>query len=280
VQIVIFGASGFVGRNLARHLELCDVIGIDKDPIAQDSLSNNTVFIQKNVFSLNSIPVTSDSFYVVNLMAELGSSDIDKNIENNLQSVEHLYRIVENTKAKCLGIIHFSSISAEREASHYGKSKKDAERVVESRDVPYIILQSEMIIGEGARSIEKLKRGLNIFPFVAFLPSGGRVVRYPIDISDVCETVRLIVKYHLCHNKTYHLISNETTMLELSKRYTDKVILPIPSTLLLFLARVLELFFSRPMFTYDNAVGVCSNTSLSLEAINTKVILEKFSGKT
>ena len=278
IVLVIFGASGFVGRNLMDHLYKYDPMGVDKESPRKDYLGKYKKFLQSDVFSLKSVPSVNKPFYVINLMAELGSPDLKKNIRNNLDSVEHLYSIIKNTNAECLGVVHFSSISAERGASYYGKTKMDAEEIVKSKNIPYVILQSEMIVGKGARSIEKLKKGLNFFPFISFLPKGGEVTRYPIDIQDVCETTRLIIVNDLFDNMVYHLISEKTTMKKLSKKYTNNIIFTIPKFLLLSTARILEFFFKNPMFTYDNAVGVCSDTKLKLDIVNTDVINKKLNG--
>ena len=275
---VIFGASGFVGRNLMKYLSEYNPIGIDKNNFKKEYKKFYKNFFKSDVFDLNSIPVEKN-FYVINLMAELGSPDQEKNIRNNLESTKYLYSIIKKTKRKCHGIVHFSSISAVRGASYYGKTKMQAETIVRLEDIPYIILQSEMIIGSGARSIEKLKRGLNLFPLISFLPRGGNVYRFPIDIKNVCETTRLILINNLFDNKTYHLVAKKTTMKEISKKYTNNFILSIPNSFLLLVARILEILFKNPMFTYDNAIGVCSDTKLKLKIINKDVINKKVNEK-
>jgi nucleoside-diphosphate-sugar epimerase len=274
--VVIFGASGFVGKHLMNHLIKYHPIGIDKSDWPKGNAYPTKRFVQSDVFSLDKIPLVDKPFYVINLMAELGSADEKINHRNNFDSVTKLYSVIRKTNQKCLGIIHFSSISAVREISHYGKTKKASENLVSSGNIPYVILQSEMIIGGGARSIEKLKKGLNLFPFFSFLPKGGEVIRYPIDIKDVCETSRLILINNFFNQKIYHLVSERKTMREISKVYTANTILPIPKFALLFVAKILELISSNPMFTYDNAVGVCSDTILKSEKINSNILNKKF----
>lgn len=268
---IIFGASGFVGRNLMLYLSQHNPIGIDKKNFNKEYKKFYKNFYKSDVFDLTSIPIDKN-YYVINLMAELGSPNEEKNIRNNLESVKYLYSIIKKTKRKCYGIVHFSSISAERGASYYGRTKMQAENIVKLENIPYIILQSEMIIGNGARSIDKLKRGLNLFPFISFLPRGGNVYRYPIDIKNVCETTHIILKNNIFDNNTYHLVAKKTTMKKISEQYTNNFILPIPSFFLLLVARILEILFKNPMFTYDNAIGVCSDTKLKLKIINQDVI--------
>jgi hypothetical protein len=73
-------------------------------------------------------------------------------------------------------------------------------------------------------------------------------------------------------NKTYHMLSSKITMRELAEKYTDNIIIKIPQFSLLLLAKILEKMFKKPLFTYDNAVGVCSDTELTLDILTPKVI--------
>ncbi len=268
---VILGAAGFVGRNLMHFLREYDPIGYDKNDWDESLQVKPDNFFKQDVHDMTEQQIPDGPFYVINLMAELGSSSEDQNIRNNLGSVKSLYRIL-NRKKDCLGIVHFSSISAAREISYYGKTKKASESTVINGSIPYIVLQSEMIIGEGARSIEKLKKALSLFPFVSFMPKGGRVVRYPIGISEVCELTYLVLKEHFFPNKIYHLVSEKTTMKKLAQKYTNKIIIPIPAFSLLIVAKMMEKIFKKPPFTYDNAVGVCTHTELTLDVLTAKEI--------
>ena len=137
---VIFGASGFVGKNLMNYLNKYHPIGIDKSDWPKGNVDLPTRYVQSDVFSLDEIPLVDKPFYIINLMAELGSANEKQNHRNNFDSVSKLYSIIKNTKQKCFGIIHFSSISADREISHYGKTKKAAEGIVSSEDFKPIFL--------------------------------------------------------------------------------------------------------------------------------------------
>ena len=61
---VIFGASGFVGRNLMKYLSEYNPIGIDKNNFKKEYKKFYKNFFKSDVFDLNSIPVEKN-FYVI-----------------------------------------------------------------------------------------------------------------------------------------------------------------------------------------------------------------------
>ncbi len=120
-----------------------------------------------------------------------------------------------------------------------------------------------MIIGKGARSIEKLKKISKLFPLFLLLPNGGNVIRYPIKINKVNEIVKDIIKNKNFNNETYSLVSKKVLFVTfLKKILKKKIFITIPSKFLLFTAKFLEKFFNNPIFTYDNAYGVVTDTEL------------------
>ena len=273
--IYLFGASGFVGKNLIRDLNDVEIIGIDKHMIEHQIKDNLKFFYHNDVFQLNEDFFPNEDFYVINLVAELGSASSDLNILNNLKSAEKIVSLLKHKKAYCRGIIHFSSISAIRSASHYGKTKKASEDIFINSGYNVIVLRSEMIIGNGARSIEKFSSALKIFPLITFLPNGGNIKRFPIDIIDVVKIVGLIIKYNFFKNKIYYLVSSPVLVRDMARNITKRIIIPIPKFSLFFLARILEKLFSKPSFTYDNAVGICTDTKFDGDIISEDVIRKK-----
>lgn len=262
IELLILGSSGFVGKNLVRafhkkyKLNLIDV----KPDHELKNLKIN--FKKKNILKLTKYDLPKKNFIVINLCAVLGAKNYEKNYRNNVMSVIRLIKVLKKNKL-FKGLIHFSSISAQRKISHYGNTKFLSENIVRNSNLPHIILQSEMIIGKGARSIEKIKKVSRFFPFFLLLPKGGNIIRYPIKIDKVNKIVLHIVKHKVFDNKTYSLISEKILFrLFLKKIIKNKIFIPIPSFIILFIAKILEKIFKNPIFTYDNAYGVVSNTEL------------------
>jgi len=258
-NIVILGASGFVGSNLVKffykkyNLKLFDIKQFNKKKFP------NVIFKKKNLLDLVETDFPNNNFIVINAAACLGSKNFYDNMTNNVTALGKVIKILRNKK-KFKGIIHFSSISAERRVSHYGNSKYISEKIIRRSNLPYIILQSEMIIGKNARSIEKIKNLSKLIPFILPAPKGGNVIRYPISIFKVVEIVEHIIKIENFNNESYSLISDPILLSDLLNKITSKKIISIPPFLILFLARVFETIFKDPPFTYDNAYGICSDT--------------------
>lgn len=264
INIVILGASGFVGNALSDYLykkKKYKLYLFDRNQINEKEKKRN-FFKTIDIRYLNNFNLPSNNFYVINLCAELGNKNLKENTDNNVTTTQRIIKILQNNSF-CKGIVHFSSISALRKISAYGITKKKSEVLFNLSKLKFIILQSEMIIGKNARSITKLKKFLKLLPFYTFLPNRGKVIRYPIPVNDVCNIVEKIINKNYFTKKTYSIISKKIFLKDLVKKITKKKILNLNKNFLLMIARIFEYFFDKPIFTYDNAYGICSNTKLN-----------------
>ena len=274
-NILILGSSGFVGSNLVNYfykkkytLNLFDIkdFNISKYPKAK--------FNKKNILDFSEADLPKKDFVVINVAALLGSKNYNDNMTNNVFTVKKMVKVLENKK-NLKGFIHFSSISAQRRVSHYGKSKFKSEMVIRNSKLPYIILQSEMIIGNKARSIEKIKKISKLIPYFLPFPRGGNIFRYPIDIKVVNEIVEDIIISKQFDRKTYSLISKKMLFSSLLKKITKKKIIYLPPFLILTVAKILEKIFKNPYFTYDNAYGICHSTNINYPKYIKKNVFNK-----
>lgn len=262
MQIVILGSDGFVGKNLVNYLKKQYLLTCFDISSKNFYKSHGVFFTRKNILDLREIDLPNTNFIVINVGALLGSKNFQENYINNVETVKKLIKVLKN-KRNFKGLIHFSSISAQRRISFYGITKYLSEKIVKNSRLPHIILQSEMIIGKGARSIEKIKKVSRYIPFFLPLPKGGMVIRYPIKIEKVNQIVLNIIKFRVFNNKTYSLVSKKVLFkIFLKKLIKNKIFIPIPSLFILVAAKILEILFKNPIFTYDNAYGVVSNTEL------------------
>ena len=260
INIVILGASGFVGNALTDYLckkKKYKLFLFDRNKIKINKKKVSLKII--DIKNLNNFNLPRNNFYVINLCAELGNKNLKLNIDNNVTTTIRVIKILQNN-SYCRGIVHFSSISASRKISAYGLTKKKSEILFKFTNLKFIILQSEMIIGKNARSITKLIKIIKLLPFCIFLPNRGKVIRYPIPINDVCSIVEKIINKNYFTKKTYSIVSNKIFLEDLVKKITKKKILNLNKNFLLMIAKILEFFFDKPIFTYDNAYGICSNT--------------------
>ena len=261
-NILILGSSGFVGSNLVKffykkyNLKLFDIKNFNKKKFPK------VIFKQKNLLDFKDTDLPDNDFIVINVAALLGSKKYDDNITNNVLALKKVVKVLESQKKNFKGIIHFSSISAQRRISHYGYSKFLSEKVIKNSNLPYIILQSEMIIGKNSRSIDKILKISKLIPFILPFPKGGNVFRYPIDILQVMKVIENIINLKRFDRKTYSLVSKKILLSNLLKNITNKKIINIPSFLIFALAKVFEKIFKNPPFTFDNAYGICNSTKL------------------
>ena len=261
--VVIVGAAGFVGSALLRNKFFFNSVMID--PRCSVAEKKGQVLIKKDMALVTDGELPNEDFVVVNAGAQLGTRDKLLNENNNVNALKAFLVTLERSSF-CKGILHFSSVSAARGKSAYGLTKLAGEKLVEESSIPHTILRSEMIIGEGARSVEKIKKLSNALPFFVFLPKGGKVTRYPIDIEQVVLAVASIIKSNHFHNRRYELVGDAPVSLNnLVKRYTNKMVIPIPCSIFLLCAFIMELLIKFPPITLDNAHGAIADTELHHE---------------
>jgi len=160
--------------------------------------------------------------------------------------------------------VFVSSISAARERmGPYGRTKLEAERMVASSDLDWVILRPSLVYGPGPAGLfARLERSLRgaIVPIVG----DGSIALDPIHVDDVCAVIEQCLVRADSKGKRYDLLGPErVTFRELLVRLAAAIdarprFVTIPAAVALSIARALGAVMERPPLSEDNVLGMIS----------------------
>ena len=209
--VVIFGASGFVGRYIvailakeywkikvfvrrpdqAKHLTLIGKLG--QVTTYQGNISNKNS-VDKIIYGANK---------VINLVGIL-----EENNKQNFSSV-HIggsTNIAESClKHKINSLIHISALGLyDGMHSKYAKSKLEAEQNIKKIFQKTIILRPSVIFGPEDNFTNKFARMASISPFIPLI-NNGLTKFQPVYVKDVAKAVSAVINNNFHLGQTYNL---------------------------------------------------------------------------
>tara|TARA_B100000809_G_scaffold23907_1_gene20886 strand:+ start:432 stop:1373 length:942 start_codon:yes stop_codon:yes gene_type:complete len=250
--VVIFGASGFVGRYIvailakeywkikvfvrkpdqAKHLTLIGKLG--QVTIYQGNISNKNS-VDKIIYGANK---------VINLVGIL-----EENNKQNFSSV-HIggsTNIAESClKHKINSLIHISALGLyDGMHSKYAKSKLEAEQNIKKIFQKTIILRPSVIFGPEDNFTNKFARMASISPFIPLI-NNGLTKFQPVYVKDVAKAVSAVINNNFHLGKTYNLGGPEIISF---KEIIDFVLLKIRKKRIYFslsfpMAKLIGIIFS------------------------------------
>ena len=250
--VVIFGASGFVGRYIvailakeywtikvfvrkpdhAKHLTLIGKLG--QVTTYQGNISNKNS-VDKIIYGANK---------VINLVGIL-----EENNKQNFSSV-HIggsTNIAESClKHKINSLIHISALGLyDGMHSKYAKSKLEAEQNIKKIFQKTIILRPSVIFGPEDNFTNKFARMASISPFIPLI-NNGLTKFQPVYVKDVAKAVSAVINNNFHLGKTYNLGGPEIISF---KEIIDFVLLKIRKKRIYFslsfpMAKLIGIIFS------------------------------------
>ncbi len=202
MKVLVTGASGFLGRNVAEKLlqSGVEVIGFGRrinEPLKEKGVK----FIEGD---LNNINLLTKSLKGVDVVVHLAAATtaIDEKTNNlvNVLGTENIVYACKKNKVK--KIVFTSSVNAVlQKNSYYGKSKTLAEKVILTSNIDYIIFRPELIYGKGDRGVSKTIEFIRSLPVIPILGS-GKAKMQPIFVKDMANIITFAVRTKM-KNKIY-----------------------------------------------------------------------------
>jgi len=286
----IFGASGFIGRNLIRRLTEKDfrIVAATRSPYlhgylkplgnpGQIDLEKVNLFDEENLRTL-----IKNSDVVINLIGILYETRKQKFENIHVNFPDLLSKICSDLKIE--KFIHISALGIDENInSKYMQSKLMGEKKILNNFNNSTILRPSIVYGDGDNFFNQFASLAEFLPALPLI-GGGQTKFQPIHVSDLCKAIVAILNKEEIDQSIYELGGSQVytfkEMMEILLKQIKKkrFLIPIPFSIAKFQAKILQLF-PKPLLTtdqvemlkYDNVVSNNYPTLKDLE-INPKSI--------
>lgn len=192
MNILLTGASGFIGRHILQTLEQFNykIHACYRKPEKLFFTSKNTTLLQLDfadmITTKDWLPYLQNIDVVINCVGIITESKKQTFDLLHTQAPIALFKSAEQTGVK--KIIQISALGAdESAASAYHLSKKTADDTLKLLALDWTILQPSIVYGDGAQSMA-LFHALAASPVHALI-DGGHQVMQPVHVSDIVATI-------------------------------------------------------------------------------------------
>ena len=260
-KILIFGATGQIGRHLIRKLTknnykvICQTRNLHKAIFLKTSGSIGYIDIKETkIFDYEKVSeLVENTDIVINLIGIL----FERGKINTFEKIHTLFPkfLSEICKKKNKHLIHISSLGVENATdSKYAASKAEGENKIFENLPSATILKPSIVYSVNDSFTTRFMSLLNFFPIFP-LYYGGKTKFAPIHASDLTDIIFHVIENNIRGKKIETVGPKVLTFLEilniLSKCINKKrVFLPLPLFLAKFSAKILEKM-PNPLLTVD-----------------------------
>ena len=260
-KILIFGATGQIGRHLIRKLTknnykvICQTRNLHKAIFLKTSGSIGYIDIKETkIFDYEKVSELVDNTdIVINLIGIL----FESGKINTFEKIHTLFPkfLSEVCKKKNKHLIHISSLGVENATdSKYAASKAQGENKIFENLPSATILKPSIVYSVNDSFTTRFMSLLNFFPIFP-LYYGGKTKFAPIHASDLTDIIFHVIENNIRGKKIETVGPKVLTFLEilniLSKCINKKrIFLPLPLFLAKFSAKILEKM-PNPLLTVD-----------------------------
>ena len=205
IRVLIFGASGTIGKNLVRKLTEADYIVTCQTRNRHKSISLMTqgppgyIIIEEcHIFNENKIrELVKQNSIVINLVGILSEKGKNKKFNTFLNVHEKFPAMLSNICRECKieQLIHMSSLGIDESStdSIYAKSKLNGENQIKNNFKSATILRSSVVYGVDDKFTNLFASLLSNIPIIFPLYYKGSTLFRPIYISDLTEIIYQII---------------------------------------------------------------------------------------
>ncbi|MDD9331633.1 MAG: complex I NDUFA9 subunit family protein [Wolbachia sp.] len=210
-RIIIFGGTGFIGRNIVRCLAadgyLIRIFTRNQEKTVSLKLCGNLgqILVFKGDFfdEVSLLKSMTECDVVINLIGILYET---KKSSFHTAHVKIAERIAKAAKMKNVPMmIHFSAMGIENsKLSKYAQSKIEGEKAVTSVFPEAIIIKPSLVFGKEDNFFNKFARLATILPFLLLIGNGATKFQ-PICVTDLAELVYRIISLNKQDKKIYNV---------------------------------------------------------------------------
>jgi NADH dehydrogenase len=257
MKIAITGASGFVGRHLARQLaseghELVLLArGVDRrDPTAIDIPSAR--FVPAALCDPGAIEQALAGCYAVAHCAGINREIGRQTFQTvHIAGTRHVVEAARRVGVKKIALMSFLRARPNC-GSPYHESKWAAEEIIRNSGLDYTIVKAGMVYGRGDHMLDHLSHSLHTLPFFATVGFNEKPIR-PLAIDDLVRILRAALVDARLNRQTVAVTGAEQLNLsEAARRVAGAtsrriLILPAPVWFHYVLAQIFEFSMTIPL---------------------------------
>ena len=270
----IFGASGFIGRNLVRRLteKGFRIVVATRSPYLHGYLKPlgdpGEIDLEKvNLFDEERLKILiKNSKVVINLVGILYETRKQKFNQIHSQFPHLLSNLCNELGTK--NLIHVSALGVrERHASQYMQSKLQGEKNIQDNFKPSVILRPSVVFGPEDKFFNTFASIAQFSPVLPLI-GGGKTKFVPIYVGDVAKAVVKTLDLNNSEPEIYELGGPknysfkelmEILLIEIKKK---RFLIPIPFGMAKFQSYFLQMM-SNPLLTPDQVEMLKHNNIVS-----------------
>ena len=276
-EILVFGATGQIGRHLLRYLTKKNF----KVTVVTRNIHRKAYILksQANAGWLNIVEMDnpdsgklSKLFENKNICINLIGILNEKN-KSSFDNIHHLFpkKLAQYAKENNLEqFIHVSSLGIEDASdSKYASSKLSGENEIKKIFKNYVILRPSLVYSVDDNFTTMLMSLLKILPIFPIYYD-GKTVFHPIHVTDVCEIIYKVI-LNESKEETIECIGPEKlTFKEIIQKILKsigikRILLPMPLIIANLYANFFEIIMKNPLLTKDQLILLKYNNSPSLK---------------
>ena len=256
MKILITGATGFIGRELIRNFP-------DKENITCIVRKESKFLSELNIKTINCDLLDKESlknclkdFEIVIHLAGIVNTPSKKEFEekNVTLTKNLLYACKANNIKKFIFIS--TAVVVSKVQGPYSQSKIDAEQLVKTSGIDYVILRPSVVYGEeDTKNLTGIVNIVKKFPIIPIIGSGNQKMQ-PVHIKDV---VQAIIKSSISEikNKVYFVAGPATISFESLINLVAKSLnkhplkIHIPAFIPIFLVKIYERIVPKPVIVNE-----------------------------
>ena len=274
-EILVFGASGQIGRHLLRKLTKKNF----KVTVVTRNIHRKAYILksQANAGWMNIIEL--DSFNHEKLSRIFKNKDICINLigilnQKNNSSFDNIHtllpkKLAELSKENNLEqFIHVSALGIEDALqSKYASSKLNGENEIKKIFNKFVILRPSLVYSVDDKFTTMLFNMLNLMPIFP-LYYEGKTIFYPIHVTDMCEIIEKVI-INEYKAETIECIGPEKISFKdilqrlLKSLEVKRLLIPMPLFVAKIFANFFELTMTNPLLTKDQLILLNYNNSPS-----------------
>ena len=265
-EILVFGASGQLGRHLLRKLTKKNykVTAVTRNIHTKGYILKSQAnagwldIVELNKFNYEKLEkIFKNKDICINLIGILNEKN--KSSFNNIHSLLPKL-LAELSKENSLSqFIHISALGIESAIeSKYAKSKLDGENQIKNIFKNYTILKPSIVYSVNDNFTTMLFGILKLLPIFP-LYYEGKTVFYPLHVTDMCEIIEKVIEKNLI-GETIECIGPEKMSFKkviesiLKTLEIKRFLLPMPISLANIFATLFELIMKNPLITKDQLI--------------------------